>query len=431
MTFISYAQNYEDVLLWRALGHIKNGFYIDAGANDPVMHSVTKAFYDAGWRGINIEPMPAYHQQFMEQRPRDVNLAVAAGAQEGSITLYDVPDMNGWASTDPAVAAAHRADGHEVVETAVPLRTLAAICAEHVQGDVHFLKIDVEGFEGEVLRGMDFVRWRPWVLVVEATLPGSRESNHAAWENQITGQRYQFTYFDGLNRYYVADEHQELLAAFGVQPNVFDDFITHHLDKAWTANAAARELCLNLEARANSADAATADALAEAAAHFKKFEGASARAHQAIEEKLDADAEIETLRHALAAAQTSNQQTILWARDLETNLNNTLASASWRVTRPLRSVRHKIGVIRSGGLPRAIVRRITASETARRLLIPVMRRFPALGDLVSQKLANVRQSAVEAAPEDIQVPEELRGLPSAARSVLQDIKNTRHRVHNS
>ena len=32
MSFISYAQNFEDVMLWRALKHISEGFYIDIGA---------------------------------------------------------------------------------------------------------------------------------------------------------------------------------------------------------------------------------------------------------------------------------------------------------------------------------------------------------------------------------------------------------------
>jgi FkbM family methyltransferase len=148
MTFISYSQNFEDVLLWRALGKVQDGFYIDVGANDPELHSVTKAFYDAGWHGINIEPMPSYAQPFVEQRPRDINLNCAAGAASGEIVLYEVPSMNGWASTDQEVAAAHRAEGYEVVENRVPLRTLSDICAEHVKGEIHFLKIDVEGFEG-------------------------------------------------------------------------------------------------------------------------------------------------------------------------------------------------------------------------------------------------------------------------------------------
>src|SRR4051812_19442188 len=61
MTFISYAQNYEDIMLFRALRHVADGFYVDVGANSPDEHSVTKAFYERGWRGINIEPVMEYH----------------------------------------------------------------------------------------------------------------------------------------------------------------------------------------------------------------------------------------------------------------------------------------------------------------------------------------------------------------------------------
>ena len=58
MRFVSYAQNWEDVMLWRALGHVGQGFYVDVGAFSPDEHSVTRAFYDLGWSGINIEPNP-------------------------------------------------------------------------------------------------------------------------------------------------------------------------------------------------------------------------------------------------------------------------------------------------------------------------------------------------------------------------------------
>jgi hypothetical protein len=115
MSFISYAQNYEDVLLWRALRTCPRLLHRRRRQRSE-LHSVTKAFYDAGWSGINIEPMPSYRAAFREQRPRDINLNVAAGASSGSITLFDVPDVNGWASTDAEVAANHRAEGHAVVE---------------------------------------------------------------------------------------------------------------------------------------------------------------------------------------------------------------------------------------------------------------------------------------------------------------------------
>lgn len=74
MTFISYAQNFEDVRLWRALKQFEHGFYIDVGANDPSHDSVTKTFYDHGWEGINVEPMQNYYDSLCQQRPRDTTV---------------------------------------------------------------------------------------------------------------------------------------------------------------------------------------------------------------------------------------------------------------------------------------------------------------------------------------------------------------------
>jgi len=274
MSFTTYAQNFEDVLLWRALRHVTPGFYVDVGANDPVEHSVTKAFYDAGWRGINIEPLPAFHEAFVQQRPEDINLAVAAGASEGEIVLFDVPAVNGWASSAPEVAAAHQADGYELVELKVPLRTLDGIFREHVKGDIHFLKIDVEGFEREVLLGLDLGEWRPWIVVVEATMPNSRETNHETWEALVTGHDYRFAYFDGLNRYYVAVEHQDLMPHLAVQANVFDDFLPSHLENAWQDNAALRA---SVEASAARLAAVQQQLGAELAARQEQLDAAHAR----------------------------------------------------------------------------------------------------------------------------------------------------------
>jgi FkbM family methyltransferase len=403
MRFISYAQNNEDVLLWRALGHVRDGFYIDVGANDPVEHSVTKAFYDAGWRGINIEPLPAHIAAFDEQRPGDVNLAVAAGSAAGSLTLYDVPDVRGWASPEKSVADLHRAEGHTVAELTVPVRTLTDVCAEHVRGEIHFLKIDVEGFEGEVLRGMDFERWRPWVLVIEATLPNSRETNHASWEPLVTSRRYRYAWFDGLNRYYVAEEHAELMASFGIQPNVFDDYISHHLDKAWAANC---------------------EATATLQAQDQELETARTELHDMIQfaealelEKQDALAKAAQYGHELAQVQ-------LWALDLEQRLTATLNSTSWKVTRPLRIAGALVQRVRRPGLARRLLTRVTKNQRLRRTLIPILLRYPAL----NRRVAGVLQAVKGSLPQpvvNIDVPEELRGLPVSVRNVLADLQRAR------
>ncbi len=93
-------------------------------------------------------------------------------------------------------------------------------------GDVHFLKIDVEGAEGAVLQGADFAAYRPWIVLAEATVPLTQEENYAGWEPILAAADYQFVWFDGLNRFYVAAErHAALSPHFRVPPNCFDRFV--------------------------------------------------------------------------------------------------------------------------------------------------------------------------------------------------------------
>lgn len=226
MTFISYAQNYEDVMLWRALKHVQNGFYIDVGAAWPDEHSVTKAFYLAGWRGINVEPNPQFNQMLVTQRPEDKNLAVAVGDKVGQVLMKFIKDT-GLSTISSQIAEEHIASGWQIQELEVELTTLSDICTGHKpeNQEIHFLKVDVEGLEEAVLRGNDWSQYRPWIVVVEATLPMSQEESYASWEPILLAVNYQFAYADGLNRFYVANEHAELREAFKYPPNVFDGFL--------------------------------------------------------------------------------------------------------------------------------------------------------------------------------------------------------------
>ncbi len=224
MGFVSYAQNFEDVILWRALGGAGPGFWIDVGAADPVIDSVTLAFSRRGWRGINVEPRDNGQARLRAARPRDINLAVALGAAPGRLTFHEYDD-GGLSTLDADIAARHRAADRPAREREVEVTTLAAICAAHADEVIHFLKIDVEGAERAVLEGADFVRFRPWVMLIEATLPQSQVDASAHWEPLVLAAGYRFAWFDGLNRFYIAAEKwDDLSAHFGLPPNLFDGF---------------------------------------------------------------------------------------------------------------------------------------------------------------------------------------------------------------
>jgi len=84
------------------------------------------------------------------------------------------------------------------------------------------MSIDVEGAEAQVLRGLSLSRFRPWVLCIEAVLPGTSNPSHSDWESQVLNSEYIFATFDGVNRWYVAAEHSELVELISIPFNAID-----------------------------------------------------------------------------------------------------------------------------------------------------------------------------------------------------------------
>ena len=85
--FTHYSQDFEDFILFYLFFDISKGFYIDIGAYDPNFFSVTKVFYNKGWSGINIDPLPGKIKLLNKFRKRDINLQLAVGKKEGNASL--------------------------------------------------------------------------------------------------------------------------------------------------------------------------------------------------------------------------------------------------------------------------------------------------------------------------------------------------------
>ncbi len=390
--FRSYAQNAEDVVLWRALKDVVDGCYVDVGAAHPLIDSVTKAFYERGWSGIDIEPTEAYARELRADRPRDIVLQACAGDAPGTFTLHEV--LGTGLSTVTEDVARIDVDRYEVVDIEVPAATLDHLLTEHgFEGrEIHFLKVDVEGFELEVLRGITLARWRPWVVVVEATLPNSTVQVHDRWENILTGAGYRFCLFDGLNRFYASPDHPELVELLSFPVCVFDEpyvrrphaelldeydnlaagnaRLLEAYDKAIADHAHLDELLkqavndferLDAQHRATLSDFERLDA--QHRATLSDFERLDTLYHKAVGDydRVDrqwhaAEQELAGLRESLrligeerdvlrqgVARMTAEYDELRTARDRANHeLDLMRQTVSWRITRPLRGVRRRI-----------------------------------------------------------------------------------------
>ncbi len=220
---LSYAQHFEDVYLMRCFRERADGFYIDVGAGHPVIDNVSFAFYLKGWRGITVEPNPSLARLSRSVRPRDISAETLVGSAPGQAKFFLVDDFHGLSTMIGENArTAAETYGKQSNELTLPVTTLADLCRQHQPKTIDFLKIDVEGAEKDVLEGADWERYRPRVVVIEATMPASPEPNWGGWEPFLLGQKYRFVFFDGLNRYYVAEEEAALAAHFEAPVNPFD-----------------------------------------------------------------------------------------------------------------------------------------------------------------------------------------------------------------
>ncbi|MBS4068394.1 MAG: FkbM family methyltransferase [Sulfurimonas sp.] len=294
MSFISYAQNFEDVVLNRALQDVEAGFYIDVGANDPVEDSVTKAFYDKGFVGINIEPEYEFFQKLKDARPNDTNLNLAVSSTQKSIQFY-VSKIRGWSTTDKNITQDTNRDYLLLETRTVEAKSLDEICSQNGVKEIHFLKIDVEGAEKDVLQSFSFTI-KPWIVVVEATLPNSNIDASSSWEYILTSNNYTFVYFDGINKFYLSDEKQELKPYFAYPPNVLDDFIIYPFYESMQQNDILEKEVNQLKDQAEELTNKLADATDEL---FK-----------------------------------SKEQMLF----MQADLNMVLHSRSWKITKPLRNI---------------------------------------------------------------------------------------------
>lgn len=163
----SFSQEGEDLILHKIYPDKKDGFYIDVGAHHPFRFSNTYYFYRKGWRGVNIDAAPESMKKFKRYRQNDFNIESAISDKKGKLTFYQFndPALNTF---DSDLAKSRVGSKYYIAsETIIDTRTLGEILDELDLPHIDFMSIDVEGFEMQVLKSNDWVKYRPDHLLIE------------------------------------------------------------------------------------------------------------------------------------------------------------------------------------------------------------------------------------------------------------------------
>ena len=169
---VSYSQVGEDIIinfLFNSV-NIQKPTYLEIGTNQPVMCNNTYFFYNKGCRGVCIEPDIEMYKIIKRTRPRDTVLNIGIGLSENNeVPFYLFPGLvNGWSTFSEQEATIREKDsGIKPKIISVPVKNINTIIEENFTSCPNYISIDVEGLDLEILKSLNFDKYRPEVICVE------------------------------------------------------------------------------------------------------------------------------------------------------------------------------------------------------------------------------------------------------------------------
>lgn len=193
----SYSHLGEDLFLSKQFTKNYKGFYVDVGTNDPKRKNNSYYFYKRGWRGINIEPDPNCFNKIQKYRERDINLNIGVGENNGHLDFYlFFPSILNTFSKKQSEE--YVSQGYELLEVKkVEVRKLEDVLDEYLpEGiEIDFMSIDAEGYDLNVLKGLNILRYKPKYICIEA----SKEDISDGIYDMLRENDYSEVYSSGSN----------------------------------------------------------------------------------------------------------------------------------------------------------------------------------------------------------------------------------------
>lgn len=186
------AQHGEELFLWELCGFGAQGYFVEIGAYNGISLSNSYFFEQIGWKGLLVEAHPKLVIECEERRPLSTVVHAALGEVDGGeVNFHKVRGNEGidtlsFVNSDAQHIDRIRREGGTIEEIGVPARTLTSVLDDQECNEIDWISIDVEGLELAVLRGMDFEKYRPKAILIEA--------NSSSAERAISGYLKQHSF---------------------------------------------------------------------------------------------------------------------------------------------------------------------------------------------------------------------------------------------
>lgn len=168
---LNFSQCGQDLIvtyLMEAL-QISKPTYLDVGAHHPSRLNNTYLFYIKGSRGVCVEPDPKLFAELNNKRKEDICLRIGIGFDERRNADFYVMSSNSLSTFSKEEAQRYESYGRQRVLRVIntPLESINAVIKQYFMAAPHFISIDTEGLDFQILKFFDFTKYRPLVFCVE------------------------------------------------------------------------------------------------------------------------------------------------------------------------------------------------------------------------------------------------------------------------
>ena len=163
----TYSMLGEDIFIDKFFKNKKTGFYVDVGAYHPLEGNNTNLLYKKKWNGINIDVNPLSIKLFKYARKDDLNLNIGISNKKKIVKLYYRKKLNMLNTLSKKLAKIHFRNGFQ--QKTVKTNTLNNILelSKYKNRKIDFFNLDVEGHELNVLKSLNFKKYKPSLICIE------------------------------------------------------------------------------------------------------------------------------------------------------------------------------------------------------------------------------------------------------------------------